>query len=118
MIVGTHYILEMYDCDRLIDTEAFARLAIKEAAERGFTEVINIISHTFSPYGVTTLCLIAESHISIHTWPEHDYVACDVFTCGDKANARKACESLIGSFRPERHSMMRISRGIETETHY
>ncbi len=54
--------------------------------------MINLITHHFEPQGVTGLALLAESHISIHTWPESGYAAVDVFTCGDHTMPEKACE--------------------------
>jgi S-adenosylmethionine decarboxylase len=82
--VGKHCILELYDCDRSkLDDEAFLRDTITTAARRAGATLLNLITHRFEPQGVTGLALLAESHISIHTWPESGYAAVDVFTCGD-----------------------------------
>ena len=59
------------------------------------------------------LALIAESHVAVHTWPECGYAAVDVFTCGDRASAEKACEYLIRVFEAERFSMRKLDRGLE-----
>ena len=69
--VGKHCILELYNCDPAkLDDEAFLRTAITSAAKRAGATLLNLITHRFEPQGVTGLALLAESHISIHTWPE------------------------------------------------
>jgi S-adenosylmethionine decarboxylase len=93
--VGKHCILELYDCDASkLDNEAFLRDTITTAAERAGATLLNLITHHFQPQGVTGLALLAESHISIHTWPESGYAAVDVFTCGDHTMPERACAVL------------------------
>ena len=93
--VGKHCILELYDCDSAkLNDEAFLREAITTAAQRAGATLLNLITHHFEPQGVTGLALLAESHISIHTWPESGYAAVDVFTCGDHTMPEKACQIL------------------------
>ena len=90
--VGKHCILELYNCDPAkLDDEAFLRTAITTAAKRAGATLLNLITHRFEPQGVTGLALLAESHISIHTWPESGYAAVDVFTCGDHTMPERAC---------------------------
>ena len=91
--------MELYDCpQRLLDDKTFVVDALRQAVSSSGAELINDISHRFHPHGVTALGLLAESHISIHTWPEHGYVAADIFTCGTRADPSKACEYLIDIF--------------------
>ena len=91
-MVGKHCILELYNCDSAkLDDEAFIRNAITTAAKRAGATLLNLITHRFDPQGVTGLALLAESHISIHTWPESGYAAVDVFTCGDHTMPERAC---------------------------
>ena len=91
-MVGKHCILELYNCDPAkLDDEAFLRNAITSAAKRAGATLLNLITHRFDPQGVTGLALLAESHISIHTWPESGYAAVDVFTCGDHTMPERAC---------------------------
>ena len=91
-MVGKHCILELYNCDPAkLDDEAFLRTAITTAAKRAGATLLNLITHRFDPQGVTGLALLAESHISIHTWPESGYAAVDVFTCGDHTMPERAC---------------------------
>ena len=78
-----HLLLELYrcDCEKLND-ESFLRCTLNRAAKLANATVLNLISNKFEPQGVTAIALLAESHISIHTWPESNYSAVDIFTCG------------------------------------
>ncbi len=110
-IVGKHCILELYGCDsgRLND-EAFIRTILTAAAKIAGAKLLNMITHRFEPQGVTGLALLAESHLSIHTWPESRYAAIDVFTCGTQTKPDKACELLIKDFFAENYSLKSFSR--------
>jgi S-adenosylmethionine decarboxylase len=93
--VGKHCILELYGCSSArLNDEAFLRDTITTAAKRAGATLLNLITHRFEPQGVTGLALLAESHISIHTWPESGYAAVDVFTCGDHTMPEQACAVL------------------------
>jgi S-adenosylmethionine decarboxylase len=94
--VGKHCILELYACDAdKLNDESFIRTTIATAAREAGATVLQLISHRFQPQGVTGLVLLAESHLSIHTWPESGYAAVDVFTCGDHTMPERACLALV-----------------------
>jgi S-adenosylmethionine decarboxylase len=82
--LGRHILLELYDCPLhlLSDIEGLER-ALRAAAEAMGASVVTSNFHQFSPYGVSGVVIIQESHLTIHTWPEHRYAAIDIFTCGD-----------------------------------
>lgn len=86
-----HVLFSLYDCNEelLNDKEFIENLLYESAVECGAT-FIKTTSHQFDPHGVTAVCLLAESHISIHTWPERGSAVCDIFTCGDTADPMKA----------------------------
>lgn len=109
--VGKHCILELYHCraDRLND-EAFLRSSITQAVQQAGATLLNLISHRFQPQGVTALALLAESHLSIHTWPESGYAAVDVFTCGDHTMPERACERLCRDLEASSHSLRSFRR--------
>ena len=110
-MVGKHCILELYNCDSAkLDDEAFLRNAITTAAKRAGATLLNLITHRFDPQGVTGLALLAESHISIHTWPESGYAAVDVFTCGDHTMPERACAVLIAELEASQHSLRSFRR--------
>jgi S-adenosylmethionine decarboxylase len=112
--IGTHCIVELYGCPReLLNDESFVQDALREATSFGLATLMGAVSQKFHPQGVTALALLAESHISIHTWPEHGYAAADIFTCGDRANPQRAADFLIRKFRADRHSLTKLVRGPE-----
>ena len=109
--IGKHCILELYDCDCVrLDDELFVRSAITNAALRAGATLLNLITHHFKPHGVTGLALLAESHISIHTWPESGYAAVDVFTCGDHTMPESACWVLMEELGAKRHALRSFRR--------
>jgi S-adenosylmethionine decarboxylase len=109
---GVHCILELFDCPfELLNNETFiCRMIDLAAAESGST-LLSMTSHHFDPQGVTALGLLAESHISIHTWPENGYAAADIFTCGSHCDPQKASEFLIEKLKAHRHTLSVIERG-------
>ena len=112
--IGAHCIVELYGCPHeLLNDQEFVKTSLREATEYGLATLMGEVSHHFHPQGVTALALLAESHISIHTWPEHGYAAADVFTCGDRANPHRASNFLIRKFQAKRHSLTKLVRGPE-----
>ena len=109
--IGKHCILELYDCSRSkLNDEAFLRSTITAAVHRAGATLLQLITHHFEPQGVTGLALLAESHLSIHTWPESGYAAVDVFTCGDHTMPERACTALIDALEANRHSLRSFQR--------
>lgn len=112
MIVGRHIIAELYGVsEELIAYEDVVRRILEEVAEKAEFEKVGSIYKQFSPYGVTGVILIAESHISIHTWPEFGLVNLDVFTCGDTSKVEKAFEQFLEKFKPESYRHYVLDRG-------
>ncbi|MGB9707002.1 MAG: adenosylmethionine decarboxylase [Microgenomates group bacterium] len=81
--LGRHVVFDFWGCVNL-NSPTIIRKALKEAARACKATLLGIKIHTFFPQGVSGIALLAESHISIHTWPEHKYAAVDVFVCGKK----------------------------------
>jgi len=108
--MGKHYLLNLYGCEfDVLNNEVYLRNLIKLAAETTGATVLQTISHKFEPHGVTAMCLLSESHISIHTWPEKGEAAVDIFTCGD-AEPRIGCDVLILQLKNEQHTLSYIER--------
>jgi len=79
-----HILFTLYECDvELLDDRMYIENMMFEAATASNATFLNTVSHKFEPQGVTAVTLLAESHISIHTWPEEGMAVCDIFTCGD-----------------------------------
>ena len=106
-----HLLLELYRCDReKLNDESFLRCSLNRAAKLANGTVLNLISNKFEPQGVTAIALLAESHISIHTWPESNYSAVDIFTCGQNMMPEQASQYLIESLMAKEHSLRVIER--------
>ncbi|MBO6971489.1 MAG: adenosylmethionine decarboxylase [Prochlorococcus marinus CUG1431] len=106
-----HLLLELYRCDcQKLNDESFLRCTLNRAAKLAKATVLNLISNKFEPQGVTAIALLAESHISIHTWPESNYSAVDIFTCGQNMMPELASQYLIESLRAEEYSLRIIER--------
>ena len=86
-----------------------------EAITAGEATLIDLCVHQFSPQGVTATATLAESHISIHTWPEYGYFAADLFFCG-QGNPKKAIELLQTALRAKRIEIKEIERGFPLTT--
>ena len=106
-----HLLLELYRCDySKLNDESFLRCTLNRAAKLAKATVLNLISNKFEPHGVTAVALLAESHISIHTWPESSYSAVDIFTCGRNMMPELASHHLIEALKAEEHFMRIIER--------
>ena len=106
-----HLLLELYKCDfEKLNDESFLRCTLNRAAKLAKATVLNLISNKFEPQGVTAIALLAESHISIHTWPESNYSAVDIFTCGKNMLPELASKYLIESLKAKEHSLRMIDR--------
>ena len=111
-----HLLLELYGCDFVkLNDESFLRCTLNRAAKLANAKVLNLISHKFEPQGVTAIALLAESHMSIHTWPESNYSAVDIFTCGQNMIPELASQYLIDSLNVEEHSLRVIERNPSLE---
>ena len=110
--VGSHFVLELYDCPAaLLDDRTYVHQVIRDAVEHANSTLISDIAHKFEPQGVTSIAMLAESHLSVHTWPELGYVAADAFTCGDTAKPEKACQYFVEAFQAKRYLLRRVERG-------
>ena len=111
--LGSHFILEMYDCPPgRLDDAACVLEALRTAAKRARSTLLAENHHCFEPQGVTAVALLAESHISVHTWPELGYAAADVFTCGAHTDPKAACDVLVEALGAGRFELRTLDRGV------
>ena len=111
-----HLLLELYGCDyEKLNDESFLRCTLNRSAKLAKATVLNLISNKFDPQGVTAIALLAESHISIHTWPESKYSAIDIFTCGQNMLPERASQYLIDTLKAEEHFLRVIERNPPAE---
>ncbi len=111
--LGTHLLVELKDCqnERLNDV-SFIRQAMLDAALEAKATIVDERFHEFSPFGVSGVVVIAESHLAIHTWPEYRYAAVDIFTCGDTLKPEVAALHLARKFLSNNPSIHEVKRGI------
>ena len=113
VVLGKHLIAEFWVKNpRLLDDPDVVRDGLLAACRKGKFSIVNLDVHEFSPHGVTGVALLAESHLSIHTWPEHGYAAVDIFTCDDFVKPEKAAELLVEKLGTNSHSVIKMQRGI------
>lgn len=110
--LGRHILVEFFECSSEILNDVISiETAMVDAAKDAQATIINSTFHHFSPYGVSGVVVIQESHLAIHTWPEYRYAAVDIFTCGDQVNPWIAYDYLKEAFESAHGSAMEINRG-------
>jgi len=111
--LGRHLLIELRDCDVAVlqDLERVRDILVEAARAAGAT-IVSEAFYQFAPYGISGMVIIAESHLSIHTWPEHRYAAADIFTCGDLLLASDAVDILVQNFGSLNPAVMEVSRGL------
>ena len=111
--LGRHLLVELNDCNReaLNDLDLIREVMIKAAVDCGAV-VLGDSFHRFSPQGVSGVVVIAESHLSVHTWPEYSYAAADIFTCGTTVDPQIAAGVLIEGFGCRNPNLTEVQRGI------
>jgi S-adenosylmethionine decarboxylase len=111
--LGRHLLLELFDCDTdAINNVEAVKSALIEAAKRAQATIVDVVFHEFNPFGISGVVVIAESHLSIHTWPEYRYAAVDVFSCGESLQPEIAVNYLVEQFAAERASVVEMQRGV------
>ena len=110
--LGSHRILDYWGCsfESLDDLEGI-RAMFKDGLRLSNATVIDVVLHKFSPQGVTGIASIAESHVSIHTWPELGYAAVDVFSCGSTMQVDRLLEHFEAFLQPTEKKETRLDRG-------
>ncbi len=104
--------LELYGCDsNKLDDRDYLKSVLEESAVKAKATILGEVSHKFEPQGVTVLLLLAESHISIHTWPEHRYAAVDLFSCSKDAKYEEVVDYLKNELSAKKVKSKLLQRG-------
>ena len=111
--IGDHVVIDLVGVKPEPDPDMIM-LALRSIYMTCKTKILNCIFHDFEPHGQTGLCLLSTSHMSFHTWPEHDHVSFDFFTCGE-VTAEIAVDVLNDIFHPKKISVQLISRGVDSK---
>ena len=111
--LGRHLLVELHGChpDSLKKVDVVKDILVGAARACGAT-IVDVAFHEFNPFGVSGVVVIAESHLSIHTWPEYRYAAVDIFTCGDVIKPERAVAYIASRFRCKGPSVVEMKRGL------
>lgn len=117
MILGMHYLIDIYDCkvDKLKSVNQIKNIMVA-TAKIGKLKVVSKNFHQFRPYGVSGVLVLKESHFSIHTWPEYNYASIDLYLCDLSINIDKIISFLKIQFNSTNIIIQKIERGnIKTD---
>ena len=110
--LGRQILVDLYGCDAaLLDDAEYLEECLKEAARNAGATLVDSTFHRFSPHGVTGVLTIQESHLTIHTWPEHGFAAVDLFTCGEEIDPWRACEAIKSALKAGCDTAVELHRG-------
>jgi len=107
---GIHLVAEFW-YGKIVEDKKELKRILTEAVKKANGTPLKTIIHKFEPQGITGVVLLAESHIALHSWPEYNYLAIDIFTCGDKSTPQKALDYLQKEFAPKKVEIQKIKRG-------
>jgi len=112
--LGKHILADLYNCEtRLLNDIDYIRNIMLEAAIQANCTIVSEHFHEFSPWGISGVIVIQESHLTIHIWPEYAYAAIDLFTCGESAQPWKAFNYLKQKLESDKNTFRDIARGRE-----
>ena len=112
MPLGKQIILELYQCNaKKLSNPQFIEEVMQQAATAMGATIVTSAFHHFAPNGVSGVVVIQESHLTIHTWPEHHYAAIDIFTCGD-IEIQAGVAHLVEVFEAREQSEQILERGF------
>src|SRR5437667_11114790 len=112
--LGRHLVLELNGCNpKLLNDVKRVEEILVAAAKIAKATIVGTHFHQFSPFGISGIVVIAESHVSVHTWPEHGYAAVDIFTCNMEADLDAGIEAMKKHFLPGRTQVMEVRRGLQ-----
>jgi S-adenosylmethionine decarboxylase proenzyme len=111
--LGHHVLAEFNECSlEVLNNHQFLKELMEESAVIAGATIVKSVFHQFSPFGTSGVVVIEESHFAIHTWPEHNYAAIDLFTCNVGMDFMKAYEHLASGLKSKDHSYALHKRGI------
>lgn len=111
--LGRHLLLELLECNpEILKDLTKVRNAMVSAAKKAKAKIVDISFHEFNPFGISGLIVMAETHLTIHTWPEYGYAAVDIFTCGDVIKPEIAASYIIEYLECKDPSIVEMKRGL------
>jgi len=111
--LGTHLLVELKNCNpEILKDLNSVKTILVDAAKKANATIVDVTFHEFSPFGISGVVVIAESHLTIHTWPEYGFAAVDVFTCGETIQPEIAAQYIVEAFECKNPSIVEMKRGI------
>lgn len=114
--MGRHVIADLSGCNsKLISSVSFVQSILEEAVVKAKATIIASRFHQFSPIGVSGIILLSESHCSAHTWPDEEYVAIDIYTCGEHVFPQVACDYIADKLEASSVYITSLERGLKKQ---
>lgn len=105
-------LVDLYECEGNLDnTKSLIDIMVKAANKMGST-IVKTVQHKFSPTGITVILILAETHLSIHTWPEFNYAALDIFICNEEIDPGEGWNIVRAALKPSSFKMHKLTRKI------
>jgi S-adenosylmethionine decarboxylase len=111
----TQLLVDLYGCEGDLEDENFLLETLTEAVEKVGANIIRRITQQFSPHGISVILILSETHVSVHTWPEHGYAAVDIFICGTDRNPELAWDVIRKNLKPSSFELKKFVRDIGRE---
>lgn len=109
---GVQILADLFDCDPcLLNDRTLIDAALSAAARAAGAAIVKQDVHAFDPHGITGVAILAESHLAIHTWPEHGYATLDIFTCGETARPDQAIDVVANILAARKVTRCSLKRG-------
>ncbi|MCA0969849.1 adenosylmethionine decarboxylase [Halobacillus litoralis] len=111
--MGRHVIAELWDCnEEKLNDMSYIEQVFVDAALKAGAEVREVAFHKFAPHGVSGVVIISESHLTIHSFPEHKYASIDVYTCGDRIDPNVAAHFIVEALEAGKNETVEVPRGM------
>ena len=111
--LGRHLLVEYYSCDPKILTDIGSIEDILVGAARAAkAHIVDVGFHTFNPHGISGVVVVEESHLAIHTWPEHGFASVYIYTCGSSVNPWQAYQFIYKHLKAKHSTAMEMKRGV------
>ncbi len=111
--MGRHVIAELWGCNvEKLNNVSFIEQVFVDAALKAGAEVREVAFHKFAPHGVSGVVIISESHLTIHSFPEHGYASIDVYTCGDRIDPNVASSYIAEALGATTSEVIEVPRGM------
>ncbi|QAS54701.1 S-adenosylmethionine decarboxylase proenzyme [Halobacillus litoralis] len=111
--MGRHVIAELWDCNESkLNDMSYIEQVFVDAALKAGAEVREVAFHKFAPHGVSGVVIISESHLTIHSFPEHGYASIDVYTCGDRIDPNVAAQYIVDALEAGKNETVEVPRGM------